>query len=239
MAELPVDVLTFNERVGDPGATASSGKYHTKDVGGVTRWFYQDSAGVVSQLAAGLVPPTNSVEYRHLVNKLVKGPHTTSQTTALQSVFAPGNDSISLDANTTYKVKGVYALENASGTSTLSIGFSGGTIQVGSPGDAFLTLVATVHLNPTANTVLASERAIVYIDGASANLWPMIGGVGTVYKVIKFEGLLRTVSAGTFIPQIQYASAVSGTPLVMLTSYLELIPVGDSTFQSVGQGGWA
>ena len=42
----------FMERAGDPGGTANQGKIYTKDVSTVTQLFYQDSAGVVTQLSA-------------------------------------------------------------------------------------------------------------------------------------------------------------------------------------------
>ena len=38
------------EQSGDPGATANQGKLYTKDDGGVTELFYQDSGGTVTQL---------------------------------------------------------------------------------------------------------------------------------------------------------------------------------------------
>lgn len=47
MPELPIDVVRFPERVGDPGATANSGKQYTKDAAGVTQLYYQDSSGTV------------------------------------------------------------------------------------------------------------------------------------------------------------------------------------------------
>lgn len=238
MAELPTDVLTFNERVSDPGATASAGKYYTKDVAGVTRWFYQDSAGVVSQLAAGLVPATNSVDYRHLTSLLVKGSaNVLAATTSMQSVFDAANDTISLPANTTYKLRALYAFQNAPNTSLLRLGFSGGTIGVGPPGDALLNATAVTGYTNTVNTANAASRATLFFD-STANTWIVWDNVSVSFKWAQITGKLRTVSAGTFVPQIQMTNTLS-TPTVLKMSYLELIPVGGSTFESVGQGGWA
>lgn len=238
MAELPVDVLTFNERGGDPGATASSGKYYTKDVGGITRWFYQDSAGVVSQLAAGLVPPTNSVDYRHQTSLLVKGTATNIlASTSFQSVFAPGNDTITLPANTTYKVRGLYAYQNAAAMSLITLGFSGGTIGVGAPGDALINMTVTEGFQNASAPAGSSERAIMFLQSAT-NEWLCMENVGTTFKWMHLTGKIRTVSGGTFVPQIKTLGSTA-SPILMRMSYLELIPVGDATFESVGQGGWA
>lgn len=62
--------LVVTERVGDPGATANTGKLYTKDSAGTTELFYQDSAGNVRQLtppAAGGTPsaPVNSVQFNN------------------------------------------------------------------------------------------------------------------------------------------------------------------------------
>ena len=42
--------LVITERVGDPGATAGTGKVYTKDVAGTSELFYQDGSGNVRQL---------------------------------------------------------------------------------------------------------------------------------------------------------------------------------------------
>jgi hypothetical protein len=237
MSEFPVDVLTFNERGGDPGATASSGKYYTKDVGGITRWFYQDSAGVVSQLAAGLVPSTNSVDYRHQTSLLVKGTATNIlASTSFQSVFAPGNDTITLPANTTYKVRGLYAYQNAAAMGLISLGFSGGTIGVGAPGDALINMTVIAGQQNATAPAGSSERPIMFLNSL-ANEWIVLSA-GTTFSWLHLTGKIRTVSGGTFVPQIK-TSVATAAPNLMRMSYLELIPVGGATFESVGQGGWA
>jgi len=51
MSEFPIEVVRFLQQVGDPGATALTGKLYTKDNGsGVTKLYYEDSAGVVVPL---------------------------------------------------------------------------------------------------------------------------------------------------------------------------------------------
>lgn len=55
MAEFPIDIAAFVEAVGDPPNTANQGKLYSKDDGGFTQLFYEDSAGVVYQLT----PPSS------------------------------------------------------------------------------------------------------------------------------------------------------------------------------------
>ena len=52
MAEFPVDIVRFLQQAGDPGPTLLTGKLFTKDDGfGVTKLYYEDSAGVVVPLS--------------------------------------------------------------------------------------------------------------------------------------------------------------------------------------------
>ncbi len=238
MTDFPVDVLSFEERASDPGATAGSGKYYTKDVSGVTRWFYRASDGTVIQLANGFTPPANSVQYQHLTNLTVRGPKTLAISTSLQSVFDASNDTINLSANTTYKIKGLYSMSSAANTGKINIGFSGGTIGVGSPGDAIIEMAAVTTINPTINTTLGSGRPILFISGNAANEWEIFDNIASSFKIVKFDGKIRTVSSGTFVPQIKLLNPTI-SPIIMNWSYLELIPVGGSTFESTGQGGWS
>lgn len=50
MAEFPIEVAVFPEQAGDPVAAANRGKAYTKDVAGVTQFFYEASDGTVTQL---------------------------------------------------------------------------------------------------------------------------------------------------------------------------------------------
>ena len=51
MSEFPVQIARFLQQAGDPGATLLTGKLYTKDNGaGVTKLYYEDSAGVVVPL---------------------------------------------------------------------------------------------------------------------------------------------------------------------------------------------
>jgi len=64
MAEFPIDVAVFPEQVGDPVAAANRGKVYTKDVAGVTQFFYEASDGTVTQLtpaASGSSPSVITV----------------------------------------------------------------------------------------------------------------------------------------------------------------------------------
>jgi hypothetical protein len=46
--------------------------------------------------------------------------------------------------------------------------------------------------------------------------------------------MVRTNTAGTFTPQIQYSSAPGGAPTILKNSYFKMTPVGTSTVASVG-----
>jgi len=45
---------------------------------------------------------------------------------------------------------------------------------------------------------------------------------------------VRTDTAGSFTPQIQYSAAPGGAPTILANSYLRLLPIGNNTVASVG-----
>jgi hypothetical protein len=51
---------------------------------------------------------------------------------------------------------------------------------------------------------------------------------------VVIKGIVRTNTAGTFTPQIQYSSAPGGAPTILKNSYFKMTPVGTSTVASVG-----
>jgi hypothetical protein len=57
---------------------------------------------------------------------------------------------------------------------------------------------------------------------------------GTENITLWIRGVIRTNSATTFTPQIQYTSAPGGSPSILANSYFKLTPIGTNSVASVG-----
>jgi len=149
----------------------------------------------------------------------------TSNNTA-QDVFQSGRNTITLKANTLYKVRGVYFINGGSTSHTLGISFlagSGLTINDmllearGFKGNANTTATATngTIIDRLANTVVTA-------------------GSTTVGNVVKFEGYISVNAGGTLKPQFQFSAAPGGTPAVKKGSFIEFQEVGIDTTAKIG-----
>jgi hypothetical protein len=151
-----------------------------------------------------------------------------SDVSTAQQVFnSPAGGIITLPASTSYFLEGIYYITRAAGTTshTLSTLFAlGGT----------LTSIAYTAdtTSTTGNTLGAVSR--IYATAATATVVTAASTSATENITVVIRGVVRTNTAGTFTPQIQYSAAPGGAPTILTNSYLRLFPIGTNTVASVG-----
>ena len=154
--------------------------------------------------------------------------YTGSDVNTAQKVFnSPTNGQITLPANTTYFMEGLYYITRAAGTNshTLSTLFAlGGTLSS-------ITYIAETT-STTGNTLGAVSR--IYGTTATGTVVTGASTSATENITVLIRGVVRTNTAGTFTPQIQYSAAPGGAPTILANSYFRLTPVGNGSVNYVG-----
>jgi hypothetical protein len=139
-----------------------------------------------------------------------------------QNTFA----SITLGINKTYLVKGKYLLGTGVVSHTTSIGFGGGTIAITSM--EYVARVFSSALNTfstTQNIIQVSSQVMKVLNAANT----------AATTTIEFEGVLRTGATGaTFVPQLQFGTAPTGTNVIKNGSFIELSELGINTIETIG-----
>lgn len=141
-----------------------------------------------------------------------------------QNVFGSSSDVITLAANTTYLVNGVYFIQSGTVTHTTAISF---TYSGTAPTMSFYSLNL-----PAAVGNVSRAQDMVYYEGITGGV---INSTSTSARnVIKFEGVLKTSNGGSLTPQITFSAQPGGTNLTKFGSYIALTPVGNDTVTSIG-----
>lgn len=220
--------------------------------GGNIVGFVRPAAGSASQAPIVLnsgtsvsVPAAGAVEYDGVVfygtptasqRGVVPAEHfialTTNYTildsTAAQNLFdSPASGTITLPASVTYFLEAVYYITRAAGTTshTLSTLFA--------LGGSLTSIAYTADTTSTTGNALGAVSRI-YATAASALVVTAASIEATENITVIIRGVVRTNTAGTFTPQLQYSAAPGGVPTILANSYLRLIPVGTNSVASVG-----
>ena len=145
-----------------------------------------------------------------------------------QKVFnSSTNGAVTLAASTTYMVEGVYYITRSAGTTshTLSTLFAlSGTLT---------SIAYTAETTSTTGNALGAVSRI-YATGATATVVTAASTDATENITVTIRGIVRTNSAGTFTPQIQYSAAPGGAPTILANSFFKLTPMGNSSVATVG-----
>ena len=148
--------------------------------------------------------------------------------TATQKVFDLPQDTISLQAATTYMFEGQYLLQTGTTSHTTTISFVS-SVAITAPSIAYTT-IASAHssANAAANTQQTSFfTAIAGGIVANASILPN--------TIISFKGIIRTTDAGNLVPNLLFSVAPGvGANFVLVGSYLRFYPIGSNTINSVG-----
>jgi len=154
--------------------------------------------------------------------------YTGADSASAQKVFnGSTNGAVTLAASTTYMMEGVYYITRAAGTTshTLSTLFAlGGTLT---------SIAYTAETTSTTGNALGAVSRI-YATGATATVVTAASTSATENITVTIRGIVRTNSAGTFTPQIQYSAAPGGAPNILANSFFKLTPIGTNTVATVG-----
>ena len=143
-----------------------------------------------------------------------------------QNAFPIPQDTITLPAATTYFFDGQYAINSGTTTHITSMGFTGtATITA-----CTFTTISVPMSAPSGTAVRAQDMN--YFSGVTGGNFNATNT--SAFNVVNFEGMVRILAAGTFIPQITFSAAPGGTNLMKVGSYIRLYPVGAGTATFIG-----
>lgn len=152
-----------------------------------------------------------------------------------QNLLPVPNDILTMAANTSYFVEGVFSVSVPAASSvahTMTFTLNGGGAATTGNYVAF-----TTQNNTSAATAVASTQWLIPATSASA-IFPTASIVGTaVYRTVYFKGLIRCTTGGTFIPQITTSAATVAIPAGNASNRISLTLIGSNTVASVGA--WA
>lgn len=171
-------------------------------------------------LQRGVVP----VDHFVILNTAYTG---TNSASAQQVFNVPANGAVTLEANTTYFFEGLYYITRSAGTTshTLSTLFAlGGTLT---------SITYLAETTSTAGNILSSDSRI-YATAATATVVTAASTTANENITVHLRGVIRTNTAGTFTPQIQYSAAPGGAPTILANSFFRLTPVGNGSVTTVG-----
>jgi hypothetical protein len=157
--------------------------------------------------------------------------YTANDSASAQKVFnVPADGAVSVLANTTYFVEGLYMIAPA-------ITFNAVAMQTlfALSGGATLTSIryvadTTAGLGSAVNTlkrVQATAATAVTVTDAAP------GGAATNF-VVQIRGIIRTNTAGIITPQMQFTGTPGSAPVVQANSFFRLVPVGSGSVTSIG-----
>jgi hypothetical protein len=157
--------------------------------------------------------------------------YTANDLSSAQKIFnVPTDGAVAVLANTTYFIEGLYMIAPA-------INFNAESLQTlfALGGGATLTSIRYVADSSTglasANTSLTRRQ--VSTAGATTVTTAAPGGAATNF-VVQIRGIIRTNTAGTITPQMQFTGAPGSAPVVQANSFFRLVPVGSGSVTSIG-----
>jgi len=142
----------------------------------------------------------------------------------------PTSGAVALKASTLYTFEGYLRLSRAAGVTshTLSLLF-GGSVVISN-----IAYQAQVNTGDVVTNGAMNQTAI---EVATATVVKAASTSATEQVVVKVQGVLRTGTAGTLIPQFLYSAAPGGAPTVLRNSNFKLYIMGASS--DVSKGTWS
>lgn len=152
---------------------------------------------------------------------VIASPYTYTNNTSVQPVFG-ATGAFAASASATYKIE-MFMRVSTTNASTISMSF-GGTVGVSSLG--WESYAAFQPNNSARGTIV-----IAYWNSGTGGVVYNVSDSG--YKTIKIVGILKTTTAGTFIPQITFTSTPGSSPLDT-SSWWKMTPIGTSSVTTIG-----
>jgi hypothetical protein len=146
--------------------------------------------------------------------------------TGQQKIFDLPQDTITLQAATTYMFDGQYLITTGTTTHITSMSF---------------VLTTATMTNCTWSVVSGTPSALnAGTSGAFTSIFNSVAGgnINTTSalanKVITFRGIMRVNLAGTLVPNIGFSAAPGVICSTLVGSYIRFYPIGSNTIDSVG-----
>jgi hypothetical protein len=137
---------------------------------------------------------------------------------------------VSLLANTTYMIEGMYIIAP-------SINFNAESIQTAFSLDGGATLTSIRYAADSSVGLASGVTTLTRTQVASASATTVTaaapGGAATNF-VIQIRGIIRTNTAGTMSPQFRFTGSPGSAPVVRANSFFRLVPVGTGSVTSIG-----
>ncbi len=151
---------------------------------------------------------------------------TLSATTAQQALFDAANNSLDVQASTSYFFE---ALIHLSGMSATSGNFTFSLVGAGTATFTSCKWVATGFDTSTPTTAAAAGASLSASATGTGNI--VTAAVGTAVAVV-ITGIARVAAAGTLLPSIGLTTSIAA--VAQQNSFIRLRPIGANTTAAVG-----
>jgi hypothetical protein len=154
--------------------------------------------------------------------------YTASDVATAQQVFnSTTSGAIALSATKTYLFDAVYYITRSAGATsrTLSVLFN--------TSNALSSISYIAETTSTASNILGTVSRI-YGTATTATVVTAASTDTNQNITVVLRGMIRTSTATTFTPQIQFSAIAGGAPSVLSGSYFRLVSLGTSSVTSVG-----
>jgi hypothetical protein len=146
--------------------------------------------------------------------------------TGAQAVFNTPQDTISVQAATTYMFEGQYLLQTGATSHSTSMSFVLTTATITN-----ITWFVLATAGNGAGSLATTQTTTFYNSSGGGSV---IGSSTNSHTLIKFEGVLRVNVGGTVVPNIAFSVAPGVTCSTLVGSYIKFYPIGANTIDSVG-----
>jgi hypothetical protein len=138
--------------------------------------------------------------------------HSLSSSTAVQNVFHAPNDTIALDANSTWLFQGSYVIGSGTTTHTTAIGFT-------EFGNGICNFTVISSGTSAYGAVLRAQDMTCFNSSTGG---PINSTTTSVLLMINFTGRITVVDATNFVPTLTFSAPPTGTNAVKSGSWIKL-----------------
>jgi hypothetical protein len=148
-----------------------------------------------------------------------------------QKIFnSPTDGTVAVLANTTYFIEGLYTIAPTANFDAVALqtlfALGGGATLTSIRYVADTSAGLSSDIGTLKRAQATTTTAVTVTDAAP-------GGAATNF-VVQVRGVIRTNTAGTITPQMQFTGTPGSAPVVQANSFFRLVPVGSGSVASIG-----
>lgn len=143
----------------------------------------------------------------------------------VQAAFPAAQDAFTVQANTTYRVRGQYIINTGATSHTTAMAWALASATVAS--FEYLATLWSAALN-----TISTALSVTHVSGAASKVLNAASIV--VYTIVSFEGIVRFTAGGTVTPQINFSANPTGTNLMKRGSWVSFERLGADTVTTIG-----